>query len=288
MNMLWVSFGYGINVSPLHTLTLYNAVANNGKMVSPYLVSSIQRSGTMIRQIEPAVMEENICKPDVIAAARHAMEMVVTEGTAKKAFKDAPFIAAGKTGTAHVSDGKIKYSDGVYQATFVGYFPADKPQYTCIVVIRTKPHVAAHFGGTVAAPVFREIATRLYAQYIDKKDPSGFAAVKDSSSYYYAGLAADIRRILADMSMPYVDSGSQKTWTNVYAYTNTTTPVMKGLNVKSEVMPNVRGMGLKDAIYLLENMGVKVEVKGKGKVANQSVSPGTQLVKGVTVLLELS
>jgi cell division protein FtsI (penicillin-binding protein 3) len=288
MNMLWVSFGYGINVSPLHTLMLYNAIANNGKMVKPYLVSSVQNNGTLVKQFQPTVLEESICRPDVMRAARQAMELVVTEGTAKKAFKDAPFTAGGKTGTAHVSDGNIRYNDGVYQATFVGYFPADKPQYTCIVVIRTKPHVASHFGGTVAAPVFREIATRLSAQYVEKKDPSLFAAVKDSSSFFYAGFTSDIKKVLKQMSIPYVDSVSQRTWTNVYAKDKGEVPVMKGLNVKGEVMPNVRGMGLKDALFLLENMGVKVAVKGRGKVIGQSVSPGTQLGKGITVILELS
>ena len=165
-NMLWMSFGYGIQVSPLQTLTLYNAIANNGKMMKPYLVNSLQSNGIIIKQFLPTILEENLCKPSVIKDARASMEMVVAEGTAKKAFKDMPFTVAGKTGTAHVSDGKIKYDNGVYQATFVGYFPADHPQFTCIVVIRTKPHAASHFGGTLAAPVFREMAIKLYAMYV--------------------------------------------------------------------------------------------------------------------------
>lgn len=288
MNMLWVSFGYGINISPLNTITLYNAVANNGKMVKPYLVSSIQRSGTVLKKFDTEVMEEQLCKPEVIAAARSAMEMVVTEGTAKKAFKDIPFTVAGKTGTAHVSDGKIKYGDGVYQATFIGYFPADKPQFTCIVVIRTKPHAASHYGGSVAAPVFREIATSLYARYVEQKDPSRLALVKDSSSYFYAGYAPDVKKVLKNMSMPYVDSGAQRSWTQVYAMAAAGKPVMKGLKVEADLMPNVRGMGLKDAVNLLENMGIKVAIKGRGKVVNQSVGPGTLLSKGITVILELS
>ncbi len=288
MNMLWVSFGYGINISPLHTLTLYNAVANNGKMVKPYLVSSIQRSGSMLKKFNTEVMEDQLCKPEVISAARSAMEMVVTEGTAKKTFKDIPFSVAGKTGTAHVSDGKIKYGDGVYQATFVGYFPADKPQYTCIVVIRTKPHAASHYGGSVAGPVFREIAAKLFARYVEQKDPSRIALVKDSSAFFYAGYSPDVKKVLKNMSMPFVDSGAQHNWTQVYAYAAANKPVMKAMKVEAELMPNVRGMGLKDAIYLLENMGIKVAVKGRGKVVNQSVNPGTLLIKGLTVILELS
>jgi cell division protein FtsI (penicillin-binding protein 3) len=285
-NMLWMSFGYGIQVSPLHTLALYNAIANNGKMMKPYLVGNVQNNGIITKQFQPAVIEENICKPEVIKAAKESMEMVVTEGTGKRAFAGMPFAVAGKTGTAHVSDGKIKYDHGVYQATFVGYFPADKPQYTCIVVIRTKPHAASHFGGTLAAPVFREIATKLYAMYVEKKNPSLYAAKKDSAAYYYAGYSRDIKNVFNAMNMKYTDSVAQNDWTSVFA--SNYQPVMKVTTVRKQVMPNVRGMGLKDALYLLENMGVKVSVKGKGKINVQSIAPGTALPKGVTVMLELS
>jgi cell division protein FtsI (penicillin-binding protein 3) len=238
------------------------------------------------RQFQPTVMEENLCKPSVINDARISMEMVVKEGTAHVAFKNMPFAVAGKTGTAHVSDGKIKYDDGVYQATFVGYFPADKPQYTCIVVIRTKPHAASHFGGTLAAPVFREIATKLYAMYAGKKNPSLYAIAKDSTAYFYSGFTSDIKNVYKTMNIAYADSAAQNTWSSVY--TNNYQPVMKANSVRRQVMPNVRGMGLKDAVYLLENMGVKVAVRGRGKITMQSVAPGTALAKGVTIILELS
>lgn len=291
-NMLWMSFGYGLQVSPLHTLTLYNAIANNGRMMRPYLVSSIQSNGVIYKQFEPVIMEESICKPAVVQAARTSMEATVIDGTATRVFKGMPFAVAGKTGTAHVSDGPIKYADGVYQATFVGYFPADKPQFTCIVVIRTKPHAASHFGGTLAAPVFREIATKLYAMYVEKKNPSLYAAAKDSAGYFYAGYTPDIKNVLGIMKMAYRDSVAQNSWASVYATPNQQAaggnPVMKAVPVRTQVMPNVRGMGLKDAIYLLENMGLKVTIRGKGKVAMQSVAPGTSLAKGITVILELS
>jgi cell division protein FtsI (penicillin-binding protein 3) len=285
-NMLWMSFGYGLQVSPLHTLTLYNAIANNGRMMKPYLVSSIQSNGVVTKQFQPTVLEEKICKPEVISAARLAMEGTVIDGTATRVFKGMPFAVAGKTGTAHVSDGAIKYAHGVYQATFAGYFPADNPQYTCIVVIRTKPHAASHYGGTLAAPVFREIATKLYAMYVEKKDPSLYAATKDSANYFYAGYSNDIKSVFKAMKMSYRDSVAQGTWANVYAANYQ--PVLKAATIRQQVMPNVRGMGLKDAIYLLENMGLKVAVRGRGKVTMQSVAPGTALAKGITVVLELS
>ncbi|HMU47226.1 MAG TPA: penicillin-binding protein [Chitinophagaceae bacterium] len=285
-NMLWMSFGYGISISPIHTLTLYNAIANNGKMMKPYLVNSIQDNGILLKQFQPTVIDEKLCKSSVVETAKKSMEMVVTEGTARRAFAGLPFKVAGKTGTAHVSDGKIKYDHGVYQATFVGYFPADNPQYTCIVVIRTKPHAASHYGGTLAAPVFREIATRLYAMYVEKKEPSMYAVEKDQSPYFYSGNSADIKNVYTAMHISYADSASQSEWANVYE--GNSQPVIRKSIVRQQVMPNVKGMGLKDAVWLLENMGMKISIKGSGKIINQSVEPGSALKKGDTIILELS
>lgn len=287
MNMLTMSFGYAINVSPLHTLSLYNAIANDGKMMKPYLVNSIQSNGIVIKQFEPTVLDKNICKPEVAKAARESMEAVVTEGTGRPAFKNMPFAVAGKTGTAHVADGDIKYGHGVYQASFVGYFPADKPVYSCIVVVRTKPHAAAHYGGMLGAPVFREIATKLYAMYVDQKPATMYTAKKDSSTYFYAGNTKNIKQVFGTFNMWYADSVQQANWTSVYAGNNYQ-PVLRTNTVREKLMPNVKGMGLKDALYLLESMGLKVTISGKGKVANQSVAPGSALAKGVTVVLELS
>jgi cell division protein FtsI (penicillin-binding protein 3) len=285
MNMITMSFGYAVQVSPLHTLTLYNAIANNGKMMKPYLVNSVQSNGILVKQFFPTVMEESIADPSIIAAARQSMEAVVTEGTGKPAFKDMPFPVAGKTGTAHVADGSIKYYDGVYQASFVGYFPANDPQYSCIVVVRSKPHAAIHYGGTLAAPVFREIATRLYAMYVQKKSPGLYAVRTDSAAYYYAGNTDDIRTVYNKLKVAYTDSASQSKWGNVYA--NNYHPVVSGNKIRSQVMPNVKGMGLKDALYLLENMGLKVAVKGRGKIVSQSINAGSNIAAGVTVTLEL-
>jgi len=286
MNMITMSFGYAAQVSPLHTLTLYNAVANNGKMMKPYLVNSIQQDGIMIKQYEPIVMDENIAKPEVIKAARESMEAVVTEGTGRPAFKDMPFAIAGKTGTAHVADGNIKYSAGVYQASFAGYFPANDPQYSCIVVIRTKPHAAVHYGGSLAGPVFKEVATKLYAMYVNQKSPNLYVAKKDSSTYFYAGNTVDIKNVFTTLNVGYTDSAINGNWSNVFA-TNYQ-PVIKSSSVRKQVMPNVKGMGLKDALYLLESMGVKVSVKGKGKVTNQSIEAGSALLREMKVVLELS
>ncbi len=286
MNMITMSFGYAIQVSPLHTLTLYNAVANNGKMMKPYLVNSIGQDGITIKQFGPTVMNESIAKPGVIAAAKESMEAVVTEGTGRIAFKDMPFAIAGKTGTAHVADGNIKYGAGVYQASFVGYFPANDPEYSCIVVIRTKPHAAIHYGGSLAGPVFKEVATKLYAMYVNQKSPNLYAAKKDSSTYFYAGNTNDIKNVYSTLNVDYMDSALKGNWSNVFAANYQ--PVIKTNTVSKQVMPNVKGMGLKDALYLLESIGMKVSVKGKGKVVNQSIEAGSALSKEMKVVLELS
>ena len=284
--MVTMSFGYAIEVSPLQTLTLYNAIANDGKMMRPYLVNSIQNNGILLKQFQPTVITENLCSPDVVKMAKQCMEAVVTEGTGKPAFKNMPFAVAGKTGTAHVADGNIKYGDGVYQATFVGYFPAQQPRYTCIVVIRSKPHAAIHFGGSLAAPVFREIATRLYTMNIEPQIAADYVPVKDSAAYFYAGYAGDIKNVYNTLKVDYADSVSQGSWGSMYA--NGREPMLRSNNIHRQIMPNVRGMGLKDAIYLLENMGLKVQVRGKGKVMNQSIPPGSALAKANIVLLELA
>ena len=285
MNMITMSFGYALQVSPLQTLTLYNAIANDGVMMKPYLVTSVRKDGVEIKSYEPTVLDREFCKKDVVRAARESMEAVITEGTGRPAFKNMPFMVAGKTGTAHVADGNIKYSDRVYQASFVGYFPANDPQYSCIVVIRTRPHAALHYGGQLAAPVFREIATKLYAMYVDKKTPVMVPTRTDSTAYFYAGNTNDIRKVYSTLKMAYADSAAKSEWSNVYA--NNYRPVIRTNTVTGKVMPNVKGMGLKDALYLLEKLGLKVTVKGRGKVSNQSVSPGSALEKGAVVVLEL-
>lgn len=285
MNMITMSFGYAVQVSPLQTLTLYNAIANDGVMMKPYLVNEIRKDGIIIKENTPTVLDKNLAKPEVIKAAKESMEMVVKEGTGRPAFKNMPFAVAGKTGTAHVADGNINYGHMVYQASFVGYFPADNPQYSCIVVIRTKPHAAMHYGGQLGAPVFREIATKLYAMYIEKKSPMKYEAPKDSSSFFYAGNAKDIKNVYNTLKVSYSDSSVQNEWSKVYA--SNYQPVIKSNAISKKIMPDVKGMGLKDALYLLESLGVKVAVKGRGKVLNQSIAPGTALTKEMSVLLEL-
>lgn len=284
--MITASFGYAIEVSPLHTLMLYNAIANDGKMMKPYLVNSIKSNGITVKSFEPVVLEEELCKPAVVRAARECMDAVVSEGTAKDVFKDFPFPVAGKTGTAHVADGTLGYSDGVYQASFVGYFPSNQPEYTCIVVIKTKPHAVEHFGGKLAAPVFKEIAMRFYAQYVQGRNNQPVQVKADSSVYAWAGYTPDVKQVLGDLNVSHVDSSGNKGWSLVY--NRNFKPVVKQESVAANTMPDLHNMTLKDAIYLLENMNLKVSVKGRGKVVAQDVLPGSPVSKNQTITVLLN
>jgi cell division protein FtsI (penicillin-binding protein 3) len=284
--MITASFGYAIQVSPLQTLTLYNAIANNGRMMRPYLVNSIRSNGVPLKDFEPVVLEQQISRPEVVQAARLCMEAVTEYGTAKDVFKDSPFKVAGKTGTAHVANGELGYSEGIYQASFVGYFPADKPEYTCIVVIKTKPHAPIHFGGQLSAPVFKEIANKVYAMYVQGKKNLPLQLPADSSLYTYAGLTNDVRTVVNEVGMHPSDSVNGSNWSVMYS--NNYKPVIKGLVAGKNSMPDVRHMTLKDALYELENNNLKVIIRGRGKVVAQDVAPGTPIAKNQNVTLLLN
>lgn len=284
--MVTASFGYAIQVTPLQTLMLYNAIANNGKMMKPYLVSSIKSNGLTVKEFSPTILDDEFARPQVVRDAKTCMEAVVTEGTAKDVFKDFPFAVAGKTGTAHVADGVHGYADGIYQATFVGYFPANAPEYTCIVVIKTKPHAAIHFGAQLAAPVFKEIATKLYSQYVEGKKLLPMQFVPDSSLYQYAGYTPDVRNVFTTLHVNHTDSSNKNSWS--WVYSNKYKPVVKAETISKNIMPDVRNMTLKDALYLLENMDIKVLIKGKGKVVAQDIVSGTTLNKNQIVTLLLN
>ena len=284
--MVTASFGYAIQVTPLQTLTLYNAIANDGKMMQPYFVNSIKSNGITVKEFSPTILEEQIVSAKIVRDAKMCMESVVTEGTAKDVFKDFSFPVAGKTGTAHVADGVHGYGDGIYQATFVGYFPANAPEYTCIVVIKTKPHAAVHFGAALAGPVFKEIATKLYAQYVQGRKTAPLQLIADSSFYQYAGYTSDVNDVFNRLHVNHVDSSYKNSWS--WIYSNNYKPVVKSKTISKNTMPDVKNMTLKDALYLLENMNIKVLTKGKGKVAAQDVLPGTIINKNQTVTLLLN
>ena len=283
----WMAFGYNLQVSPLQTLSLYNAVANQGKMMRPYLVSSIREEGLLLKNIDPVVVNEKICSDQTLKMLQSCLEGVCIEGTAKELFKNNLFPVAGKTGTALVANGNKGYADKIYQSSFAGYFPADNPQYTCVVVIKNKPHAAVFYGAAVAGPVFKEISERLYSTYV-KGNKSGLLipGKVDSSMVQYSGYRKDITRVMQTLKMQMSDSSNNASWTTVYGDQKSLVATSKTFDDKT--MPELKGMGLKDAVYICENMGLKLNVKGKGKVGVQSIVAGQQVVKGQLVELELN
>lgn len=281
----WMSFGYNLSLTPLHTLMLYNAIANNGTMMKPYLVNAIMKDGAVVRQFEPEVKLNAVCSPQTLKLLQECLEGVVTDGTGKSLAS--PYYGiAGKTGTALVANGTRGYADHIYQSSFAGYFPAKDPKYSCIVVIRNKPFAKKYYGAAVAGPVFREVADKLYAMNTGSLPVYAAVPVKDSTLAYWAGWKTDFSRVFSQMGVRVQDSTAKARWTYVQRQDNTTTA--RALTTQKLVMPNVKGMGLKDAIYLLENMDLKVVARGIGKVNLQSVNAGAPIQNGQIVTLELN
>ena len=282
----WMAFGYEVLVSPLQTLMLYNAVANNGKMMKPYLVSAIQNNSLTIRENHPEVLEESICSPETLAQLKACLEGVVQEGTGKTL--QSPFYKfAGKTGTALVANGSHGYADHIYQSSFAGYFPAVNPLYSCIVVIKNKPYAPKFYGAAVAGPVFKEIADKLNAAYVNEAYAQGNISMNpDSASFYYAATTRDAKQILQTIHLPFTDSAASGNWRSVYATNNQTVLYTKPVSLQA--MPDVTGMGLKDALFLLEKLHLNVVPLGKGRVMKQSLEPGSKLANNQNVTLQLN
>ena len=283
----WMSFGYEVLVSPLQTLMLYNAVANNGKMMRPYLVEEVRKGGLAITTHQPEVVVENICSASTLKQLRTCLEGEMENGTGK-ALRSPYYKIAAKTGTALMANGNKGYGDHIYQSSFAGYFPADKPAYSCIVVIRNKPHALKYYGGAVAGPVFREISDKLFAMQA-QQNPVATATIpnRDSSLFYYTGRSRDIRKVYSQLNIPVEDSATGQKWTTVVAAADFT-PVLKQKIMSSTVMPDVKGMGLRDALYLLEEMNLKVIVKGTGKVKEQSIVAGSNFEKNQSIVISLN
>jgi len=284
----WMAFGYNIEITPLQMLTLYNAVANNGTMVRPYLVNAIKEEGTFIKSFQPKVTDEKICSDATLKQVQECLKGVCVEGTAKELFKNSAYSAAGKTGTALVANGTRGYADRIYQSSFAGYFPADNPQYTCIVVIRNKPGAKVFYGAVVAGVVFKEIADRLYTTYVRQSNYAVHTDKKaDSSFFNYVGFKEDVKQVMDDLKMNYKDSTSAtEDWADVNA--NKGRVALINRREGANKMPLLKGMGLKDVVYLCENMGLKVAVKGKGKVTEQSIAAGQTIARGQIISVELN
>ena len=250
ISLPWMAFGYGVSVTPMQTLAFYNAVANNGVLVKPQFVSEIKEWNKTIVKVEKQVINPKICSTETLLKLKAVLKNVVKRGTGSKLYsKD--FSMAGKTGTAQVNYGKDGGSGQYYASSFVGYFPADNPKFSCIVVVH-KPSTVNnnYYGADVAGPVFKRIAQKIFTDV-----PS----------------TNEIKNI--DRKVPK----QEKNYNNYFAK----------LQKSQRSIPNVKGMAGMDAIALLENLGVKVKAVGMGKVKTQSLQAGQDIIKNTTIILEL-
>jgi cell division protein FtsI (penicillin-binding protein 3) len=286
----WMAFGYNIAIAPIQTLSLYNMVANNGVMMRPYLVNSIQEEGRIIKTNSPKAFNLQAYSPATIKAAQTALEGVCINGTGKTLFKNSPYKVAGKTGTALVANGNKGYDDKIYQSSFAGYFPADNPQYTIVVIIKNKPHAYPFYGASVAGPVFKEIADRLYVTYIQNKmDKAPSFNLKDSQLFNYTIAKTSLQAIAKQLSMPYQDSTPNNAdWANVQGAGRALKAGQQLQMVSDSTMPDISGMKLKDALWLCEKKGLIVKCSGKGKVIRQSILQGQYIQRGQQISIELN
>jgi len=256
----WMSIGYETQIAPINTVSFYNAIANNGKMMKPRFVKQLVKDGQVIREFEPEVLKERIAKPQAIKTMQTILEHVVSQGLGRKAGSKS-FKVAGKTGTAQVADQYGSYHSGTtrYWLSFAGYFPADNPRYTCIVCLKKSGLPAS--GGGMSGVVFHKISEGVMAQHLK--------------------LSVDDARDENSSFTPDVKTGD----TEAAGY------VMNSLGVKGQrtgvpktmhnVVPNLVGMGARDAVYQLESRGVKARVRGRGKVKSQSIYAGTTVKQGM-------
>ena len=280
----WMAHGYELMNTPLQILMLYNAIANDGKVMKPYLVSEIKDGEKIIKSFEPKVVNSQIVKPHVVRDAQALLKGVVTNGTGKKLQSKIVDIA-GKTGTTRVNYASIKEGERKeYNASFAGYFPADAPKYSMIVVIY-KPHGTAYYGASAAGPAYKKIAERVTTLssnlvYSEESQLIAKAELPESN----AGYKKDFERVFDYVGLDY-KTKKKGNWVEVDPFE--TKMLIDKKKISKSMVPNVKGMGARDAIYILENLGLNVEVTGVGKVVKQTIQPGIK-IKGQDITIYLN
>lgn len=292
VSLPWMSVGYEVNVTPLQLLTLYNAIANGGRMMKPQFVTEIRRGEQIVERFEPIVLSDHIASPESIEKIQTMLEGVVIRGTGKRQFAGCVVGVAGKTGTAQYYDkvqGYAYHEPGIgrklYNTTFVGYFPTDKPRYSCIIMV-SRARGAKWAAGSVSAPGFREIAEKVYATRIgvmeddgqvlkDDKAKAPVIVRHDKESYYLKGIAKSFNDYAINGDWVTVESNESGQIT------------LREARLDNNVVPNVVGMDITDAVYILENMGVVTEFTGQGVVKEQSLHVGDTLKANSTMHLTL-
>lgn len=288
-----MAIGYELLLTPLQILNFYNAVANDGVMVKPRIIKAIREHGKIIQEFHTQIINPSICSKPTLQKAKQMLEGVVENGTAKN-ISDAPYKIAGKTGTAQVASGTSGYHDNnakvmAHFGSFAGYFPADDPKYSCIVVIKTND--SHHFyGNIIAAPVFREIADKVYASSPNMRkeinpDTNGELALKEVP-YSKDGNIRDLDIVYNELRIPVKGRDKIRSAWIVTSELNKIIEYQNRMVYRNKV-PMVVGMGLKDAVYLMESVGLKVVVKGRGIIKEQSIEAGTLVKKNQTVVLSL-
>lgn len=270
----WMSMGYELKVTPLQLLTLYAGIANNGRMMRPMLVSEVQKYGMPVRRIHPQVLSRKVASGSTIKAMQAMLEGVVEQGTAKSR-KARAYRFAGKTGTAHIRDKKT--SEVTYRSSFVGYFPVEKPVYAVIVMINeARSH--GYYGSEVALPVFREVADYCFQSRMELfptfERIRRVTAAEARAPQWEAGFRDDFARVCRESGLA-CENKSETDWT-VTQIGESEKLQLNNRFCPADQVPNVVGMGLRDALYALEQAGLKVDPTGVGKVRRQSVSAGTQ------------
>jgi cell division protein FtsI (penicillin-binding protein 3) len=280
-----MAIGYEYQQSPLHTCAFYNAVANNGRFLRPLFVKEIRRGGKVIKHMEPIVIRDKICSDATLRIMQNCLKGVMSHGTGKK-LTSSQFSIAGKTGTARLLNANSEYveeNQSDFQASFAGYFPADNPKYTCVVVV-TRPK-KQKYAALVAGPVFAAIANKIYASNlayhpaINERKPltEGLPSVKNG---YYKNITDVLKQLGVRFQL---NTGAK--W--ITADSLNRSIHLNQVTIQKGKVPNVKGMTAKDAVFLLESVGLSVSLKGYGKVVSQSINAGTIIHKGVLVKLEL-
>ena len=285
LSLPWMSIGYEVMMTPIQILTFYNAIANDGVMVKPQFVKEI-RYGNEVKQVfDTIVINERIASENTISTLQTLLKGVVQNGTAKSMSK-LGFSVAGKTGTAQISQGSAGYNKKNYTATFVGYFPADNPKYSCIIVV-SNPRGKKYYGSSVSGPVFKEVAEKIYATRLGVLDEKGVYQA-DCNSFLTPSMVYfdDFLDYCNMENISFVDNVENNQWVSVNQ--NDDVVYVNSVKLEENIVPDMKGMNVTDAVYVLESMGWKVKFDGYGKVKSQSVKAGTELRKGSVINLVLS
>ncbi len=287
VSLPWMSIGYEVQMTPLQILTFYNAIANNGVKVKPMFVKAILDHGEVVKTFEPQVLNHSICSKSTVEKVHDLLKGVVERGTATN-IKSNKYKIAGKTGTAQIAYGTSGYhkNEIEYQGTFVGYFPADKPVYSCIVVVNA-PSRDVYYANVVAGTVFKGISDRVYAQSFDRQEISDEIEIVVSNSMPYSkgGKKKDLLTVFDDVKINVNDTEIDSEWLSTRAREYDI--LLRPKTIPKGVVPDVKGMGAKDAVYVLENAGLKVTVRGAGSVRSQSLTPGGRFRKGQTITINM-